>query len=487
MKNLTDSLNLNRDEKLELIRLLDEKERRRKENPLAYNNPFIPKRHEKQIAFHTNNKRIRAFFGGNRTGKTEAGGHEVVCYAEGKHEFRKIKFPCEIWVGCPSFDVQKDTTQKKIERYLSANSIDKINYIHTGIWKEVFLKDGSKITFKSYEQGREKWQGAGKQLIWFDEEPPYDIWEEALMRHEAGTTLDVILTMTPVNGMTWVYDEIYMATDRDDLFVITAGWDDNPYLTEEQKQDMGRNLSEDSLKVRKKGEFVSRVGLVCSWWNRDKHLKNIIPQNNWTYYEVIDGGWSDPAAYLLVAVTDKGEWKVVSGFRERELMEEQIFTKREQIRGNLLIRGGVADNDNPRLIRKLGELGMDVVPISKVTDETRGSWDEQLAEALFSISNRLEIDKSLSWLVQEIENLKWLELNKKTGLEIKPTWDDHRRFGHHFDGIRALAYLITSEMVEPIKIKVNPLEGKVPGSYVRTSIEENNDSDVYTEQDFGQW
>lgn len=47
-------------------------------------------------------------------------------------------------------------------------------------------------------------------------------------------------------------------------------------------------------------------------------------------------------------------------------------------------------------------------------------------------------------MVQEIENLVWLERTSKQGDEIVPKWDDHRRFGHHFDGMRALAYFLVS-------------------------------------------
>lgn len=474
--------NLNREDKIELLLLLDEKERRIRQNPLKYKNPFVPKRHEKQIKFHTSKKRIRVFFGGNRTGKTEGGGHEAVCYVTGKHQYRDIDPGCEIWVGCPSFDVQKDTTQKKIEAYLPEGMIDHISYIHSGIWKEVLLTNGSKITFKSYEQGREKWQGAGKRLVWFDEEPPKEIWEEALMRHEAGVSLDVILTMTPVNGMTWIYDDIYLATDREDLEIIIAGWDDNPYLTEKQKADMGRGLSEDVIKVRRDGLFVSRVGLVCSFWDREKNIKNIDSvSNDWSYYEAVDGGWSDPLAYLLVGMSQSGDIYVIDGFSEKELGEDEIYKKRQSIVGNLLISQGIIDNDNPRLTMKLNDLGMNLVEIKKIVTDA-GSWDEQLADVLHHFSKRLFIDRKLTWLIQQIENLKWLEVKRKEGMETRPKWDDHRRFGHHFDGVRALAYLLASEIIEPLSIE-KQAETRIPGTYFK-SIDTNEDYNAYEEVNF---
>src|SRR5690606_14492578 len=98
-------------------------------------------------------------------------------------------------------------------------------------------------------QGREKWQSAGKDWIWFDEEPPKDIWEEAFVRQEAGRQLRIILTMTAIKGMTWVYDRLYKSTSNPDLYVSMAGWDDNPWLGESQKAQMSRGLTSQSLKV----------------------------------------------------------------------------------------------------------------------------------------------------------------------------------------------------------------------------------------------
>lgn len=38
--------------------------------------------------------------------------------------------------------------------------------------------------------------------------------------------------------------------------------------------------------------------------------------------------------------------------------------------------------------------------------------------------------------------LQGLERVRDGVSEQKPQWDDHRKFGHHFDGVRALAYFL---------------------------------------------
>jgi hypothetical protein len=90
--------------KVKLATALLEKQRRISLDPLKY-----ALSHDKQKQFFNCRKTIRALFWGNRVGKTEGGAQEVARVALGEHEWIA---PGEIWAFCPSFDEQKDTTQK---------------------------------------------------------------------------------------------------------------------------------------------------------------------------------------------------------------------------------------------------------------------------------------------------------------------------------------------------------------------------------------
>jgi phage terminase large subunit-like protein len=461
------------------LELLSEKERRMREDPLKY-----AKQHDKQKQATAAQEAIRALFWGNRVGKTEWGAQEVSRYATNNHPYRSIGEPVEIWAACPSFDAQEETTQKKLLTYLPEKQIKSITYLRGKIIKKIRMKNGTIIDFKSYEQGREKFQGAGKRLIWFDEEPPKDIWEECFVRVEAGQQLDVILTMTAIKGMTWVYDDIYLATDNQDLYVSEAGWDDNPWLTEKQKEQMARGLSQASLKVRREGKFTKRVGLVCSWWDRSVHLRNYDSlDRSWTWYEILDGGFSDPAAWLLIGVDNDNSVHVVNGYRRKGLTASKIKELRDAKTSGLMITRGWMDVD-PRLQEELTREGMYLTPVTKKTDESK-SWDETLAKKLeeygqiqpgtgkprLYISNNLielseQSGKEHNWLVQEIENLVWQERTSKQGEEIIPKWDAHRRFGHHFDGTYALAYFLISYM-GPKRKKQQSTSGNLTSLWAR--------------------
>jgi phage terminase large subunit-like protein len=77
-----------------------------------------------------------------------------------------------------------------------SNFVDTVQVKHqSGGWSSVGLK--------SYEQGRGSFEGTAKDLIWFDEEPPLEVYTEAGIRlmTRRGMTL---LTFTPLEGMSEV-------------------------------------------------------------------------------------------------------------------------------------------------------------------------------------------------------------------------------------------------------------------------------------------
>nr|MDD6335922.1 terminase family protein [bacterium] len=148
-----------------------------------------PRVHQKQMAFHACPRRNRWVFGGNRTGKTECGAVEAVWHARGIHPFRDIRRPTVGWVVSPTHEVQRDVAQKKLLDYLDPAWIGRVvmrtggrEAPEGGVLDYLTIKSvhggQSTIAFKSCDQGREKFQGASLDWVWFDEEPPQDIYAE---------------------------------------------------------------------------------------------------------------------------------------------------------------------------------------------------------------------------------------------------------------------------------------------------------------------
>ena len=61
----------------------------------------------------------------------------------------------------------------------------------------------SLLAFRSFDQGREAFQGTEQDVVWLDEEPPLPVYTECLMRTMTTDGL-VMLTFTPLLGMSEV-------------------------------------------------------------------------------------------------------------------------------------------------------------------------------------------------------------------------------------------------------------------------------------------
>jgi len=280
--------------------------------------------HKKQILFHKCNKKNRWVFGGNRTGKTECGAVETVYLARGIHPYKENKKDIECWVVSLSTQVQRDVAQKKILNYINPGWISEISmlsgrkdYPENGIIDYIKIKNvfggESRIGFKSCDQGREKFQGTSLDFVWFDEEPPYEIYLECKMRiiDRCG---EVFGTMTPLKGLTWVYDIIYLNKNNDnEVWYEQMSWEDNPYLNKEEIKMLEKTLSTDELNSRKYGKFTFNGGLVYSEF--DENINVIEPfavPTEWYDNISIDPGLKNPLSAHWYAVDYDGNIYVIA-------------------------------------------------------------------------------------------------------------------------------------------------------------------------------
>lgn len=299
-----------------------EQDRRYRNNALArYNTGKLV--HQKQLAFHKCTKRNRWVFGGNRSGKTECGAVETVWYARGIHPYRPNRPNSEGWVVSLSYEVQRDVAQAKIMHYLNPDWIEDIVMIsgkkdapQFGIIDYILVKNVtgglSRIGFKSCDQGREKFQGASLDYVWFDEEPPHDIYAECKMR-VLDRKGDIWGTMTPLKGLSWVYEEIYRNQGEDpEVWHEHIEWADNPFLDADEVRALTASMDEDTLASRRYGRFSQAEGAVYPEFDPTRHVIepfDIPPE--WQDMLTIDPGLHNPLACLFAAVDYDGNVYIV--------------------------------------------------------------------------------------------------------------------------------------------------------------------------------
>lgn len=240
---------------------------------------WMYKPHNKQKKLHQSASKIRMLIGGNRAGKTWFGKMEVRWCALDEHPYMDTKWIKTIWVvGLDRTNMLLGTLIPAIlecipERYIK--SFDKRSFT-------LFLTNGKEVVFKSCDSKVAKFQSKKVDLIWFDEEPPYNIYKECYAR-----TIDsagrIILTMTPTNGVSWSLDEIYAKADSDRITVVKVNMRENPYIPSKEIDAFEAQLSPEEKAMRIAGDYVVLGGrkifdtmTLNSWITNKEKMKGPI-------------------------------------------------------------------------------------------------------------------------------------------------------------------------------------------------------------------
>lgn len=315
---------MQREEILKRLKEIDEELEKRKKNDRlsAYNKGR--KKHKKQIAFHKCKKRNRWVFGGNRSGKTECGAVECLWILRGVHPYRKNRKDVFGWAVSLSQQVQRDVAQAKILSYLPKSWIADITMLSGrkdspsgGVIDQIKIKNVfggiSTLGFKSCDQGREKFQGSSLDFVWFDEEPPRDIYEECVMR-VMDRRGDIFGTMTPLKGRTFIYSEIFLNTrGNPEVWHESMTWEDNPFLAKSEAKLLENCLDKSVLDARKYGRFSEGVGLVYPEFDESVHvIQPFRVPPEWQENISIDPGLNNPLSAHWYCVDWDGNVYVVA-------------------------------------------------------------------------------------------------------------------------------------------------------------------------------
>jgi hypothetical protein len=295
--------------------------------------------------------------------------------------------------------------------------------------------------------------------------------------------------MTAIKGMTWVYNEIYLNTSNPDIFVSEAGWDDNPWLTEEQKAQMARGLSAQTLKVRREGKFVKQVGLVCPWFSRSVHIVDIKELPLGETLSGGDFGFSAPTAWLWVRIDREFNWWVFDGFYRRGLTNPDIqkLVRLKEVGLGRVRR--IGDSAQASDIKQLNDAKIPIEGVDKAPGTNKENWDEWRAglldnlgriqegtgkPKLFISSQLVDIDddpasktfgQSFNFLQSELENLRWEEVKTELGTQQKPIWGKQAK--HAID---ALSYIAASVLKPAGKGAQTQQSGGIAKTYPQLGI-----------------
>ncbi len=297
--------------------LIAEKTKRLAERKLWTYRPY-----KKQAEFHEKGStfRERLFMAGNQLGKTWSGAFEMAMHLTGEYpdwwQGRRWDRPVAAIAGSESTELTRDAIQRLLigppasEAEWGTGSIPKGNIVGTnrraGVANAldsitVKHKSGgnSTILLKSYDQGRTKWQANTVDIVWFDEEPPADIYSEGLTRTNATKGM-VYMTFTPLLGMSEVVRRfLHEASPDRSVTVMTIN--DADHYTEEERERIIRSYPEHEREARASGIPILGSGRIFPLADAAVVIAPIQIPHYWPRIAGIDFGWDHPTAACELA------------------------------------------------------------------------------------------------------------------------------------------------------------------------------------------
>lgn len=315
---------MDRDVKLELLELLDERSRRlRMRKLLSYYPDEGPLRRElypKHTEFFAAGAeyRQRLMLAANRVGKTEGVGlYELSLHLTGQYPEwwtgRRFDRPIRAWAAGDTLKTVREILQTKLlgpdndrgTGVLPGESIDRISRA-AGVADtidSVYVKHASGgtslLTFKSYDQRRISFQGTEQDVILLDEEPPLDIYTECLLRTMTNDGM-LMLTFTPLTGLSEVVLAFLpggelKAHAEGSKFVVMATWDDVPHLSDEVKKELWDSIPPFQRDARSKGIPQLGSGAIYPVPETDVVVDDFEIPAHWRRVYGMDVGWNRTA------------------------------------------------------------------------------------------------------------------------------------------------------------------------------------------------
>ncbi|MHB1328532.1 MAG: terminase large subunit domain-containing protein, partial [Gemmatimonadales bacterium] len=292
----------------------------------------------------------------------------------------------------------------------------------------------SLLWFKSYEKGREKWQGPTLHGVWDDEEPPLDIYSEGRTRTQARGIFN-ILTFTPLQGMSDVVRRFLMEKPEN-THVTSMTIEDAEHYSPEERRVIIAGYPEHEREARANGVPVLGSGRVFPITEESIKCKAHEIPNHWTRITGLDFGWTHPSAAVFMA-WDRDADKIVVYDCHREAKQNVIVHAAAiKARGAWIPVAWPHDADNETaqangeaLKKQYTEQGVNMLPERAQYDDTRGNSVEAGIQDLltYMITGRFHVFDHLEMWFEEFRLY-----HRKDGKIVKEHEDlmAATRYGH---------------------------------------------------------
>jgi len=301
-----------------------------------------------QKGFHKSKASVKWLFGGTQSSKTYTNMMDLALLLHNFHPIRYVPNGIH-WACIESLDQVRDVLwEPYLKLFIPSYSIVNggIEYGQHKIPKRIFFKNGHRLEFKAFNQGREQFQGRHIDSIYCDEQCVHD-FQGILDEMESRLLLRrgcLNWSMTPVISQPVLEERIENLPDTDEVFQINLNGNrisQGGYISDKRIDDMISKWPEEIQAVRIRGEFASFYGAVFKTYSRRIHVIDEfrIPKD-WRRWRSFDFGFTNPFVCLWLAKDKDENWYVY-----REYYQKQTGIQ-EHIRNVKLFSKGESYVDN---------------------------------------------------------------------------------------------------------------------------------------------
>jgi len=423
---------------------------------------------DEQTAFCDSDARFAICLGGTGSGKTECAAAKTARYLRGTPAPRK---DTPFWIIGETYEMVCSVCWvEKLEKFIPKQYIRSYDWYRSvrGWPFSVIMEDNHGtgtnwvIEFKSYEQGRRKFQAASIGGYWFNEEVPIEIVEEVQGRcREYDSPGWADFTPVEIKSDRWLdlYDQ-----PPDGWIFYHLNTAKNFYLSPDWFANWIKTVPEDMRETRQYGIFASRQGQVYKEWNPKVHvIEPFEIPDDWRRIRCIDFGFVNPFCCLWIARSHDGVYYV---YDEHYASQKLLKWHAEQINrrewGSPVCGNTWTDHD-AQSRRELQEYGIVCTPAKK--DVLAGIEHIRNLLMLHDGKSRIYVFSNVENLIKQMRSYHWPQTTG-TGDRMRDPNELPWPFNDH--AVDAFRYGIFSEENNLTKftspIERNKKEWQVAGS-----------------------
>lgn len=319
-----------------------------------------------QKAFHLSPAFLKWLFGGNRSSKTYSNMMDLAMLLMDCHPVHYQPKGTH-WACIEHWDQVRDILWEGfLNKFIPPYAIvpGGIEYGQHKIPKRVFLRNGHKLEFKSFFQGRGSFQGRGIDSIHCDEQCEHDF--QGILDEMRTRLIDksgfLSWSMTPILPQPELEERIEDLLETDEVFKINLN--DNRisrggYIPDKGIDDMIAQWPEETQAVRIAGDFASFFGSVFKTYSRQTHVIEPfkIPKD-WRRYRSFDFGYTNPKVCLWLAKDSDENWYVYREFYQAQCMSEELIRNTKLFSKGETYVENWADPEDPEAIKRLKDAGI---------------------------------------------------------------------------------------------------------------------------------